>query len=221
MNRIEQKSGLALKFAGATVQVEVKGDDGVIEGYASKFGEIDRGNDMVMPGAYRSSLATKHAGAVKMLWQHDPSQPIGVWENIQEDETGLRVKGRLLTDVQKGREALVLLKAGVLDGLSIGYRTEDYGYVTEGGRTIRQLKKLDLWEISLVTFPMLLSARVAAKGDEDDPKFVEQVLRDAGVSRTAAKRIVAQGVKGGLRDAGYDGDLSAGLSAVFQSVIKG
>ncbi|REF69642.1 HK97 family phage prohead protease [Paracoccus versutus] len=221
MNRIEQKSGLDLKFAGAALAIDVKGDDGVIEGYASKFSEIDRGNDMVMPGAYRASIAAKRPGAVKMLWQHDPSQPIGFWETIQEDDTGLRVKGRLLTEVQRGREALVMLKAGVLDGLSIGYRTEDYGYVTEGGRTIRQLKKLDLWEISLVTFPMLPSARVAAKGDESDPKFVEQALRDAGLSRTAAKRIVAQGVKGAPRDAGDEGDLSAGLSAVFQSVIKG
>src|SRR5690606_25849567 len=154
------KSGLSLKSGAAAFQVEVKGDDGVIEGYASKFGEVDRGNDMVMAGAYRESLARKSAGAVKMLWQHDPAQPIGYWESLTEDETGLRVKGRLLTSIQKGREALEMLKAGILDGLSIGYRTQEHGYVTEGGRTIRQLKKLDLWEVSLVTFPMLASATV-------------------------------------------------------------
>lgn len=222
MNLFEQKSGLALKFAGAAVAIDVKGDDGLIEGYASKFGEIDRGNDMVMPGAYRASLGVKSATAVKMLWQHDPAQPIGVWESIQEDETGLRVKGRLLTEVQKGREALVLLKAGVLDGLSIGYRTEDYGYVTEGGRTVRQLKKLDLWEISLVTFPMLPSARVAAKAEDwRDPKFVEQYLREGGCSGSMAKAIANNGVKSAPREAGENGDLSTGLSAVFHSVIRG
>lgn len=222
MNRLQIKSGLSLKFAGAAMAIELKGDDGVIEGYASKFGEIDRGNDMVMPGAYRASLAAKRPQSVKMLWQHDPSQPIGIWEEMSEDETGLRVKGRILTGIQKGAEALLLLKAGILDGLSIGYRTQEHGYLTEGGRTIRQLKKLDLWEVSVVTFPMLPSATVSAKADDwRDPKFVEQYLREGGCSGSMAKAIANNGVKSAPREAGDGGEQAAEMSAIFDSFVKG
>lgn len=222
MTRLEVKNGLSLKFASAALSVEIKSDDGEIEGYASKFGEVDRGSDMVMPGAFRASLAAKKSIEVKMLWQHDPSQPIGVWDTIQEDETGLRVKGRILTGIHKGAEALLMLKAGILDGLSIGYRTEDYGYSTEGQRQVRQLKKLDLWEISLVTFPMLPSARVTAKADEwRDPRFVEQYLREGGCSASMAKAIANNGAKSAPREAGDGGDISDGLSAILQSAMKG
>ncbi len=139
-------------------------DGHVIEGYASVFGLADQGGDLVEAGAYAASLAAlKGAGrSVKMLWQHDPAQPIGVWDEVREDGRGLYVKGRLLRDVSKGREAATLIEAGAIDGLSIGYRTitackDDAGQ--------RRLKALDLWEVSLVTFPMLPQARVAAKSE--------------------------------------------------------
>ena len=85
-----------------------------IEGYASVFGVRDRGGDVVMPGAYAASLARMAAAGrrVKLLWQHDAAQPIGVWDEIAEDGHGLRVKGRLLTEVGRGREAVALLEAG-------------------------------------------------------------------------------------------------------------
>ncbi|MEO1000430.1 MAG: HK97 family phage prohead protease [Pseudomonadota bacterium] len=132
-----------------------------IEGYASLFGAEDQGGDVVMPGAYRASLTRlKAAGrSVKMLWQHDPAQPIGVWDAVEEDGRGLRVKGRLLTEVQAGREALALLRAGAVDGLSIGYRTLRAEKTGAG----RALHEVELWEVSLVTFPMLPEARAAAE----------------------------------------------------------
>ncbi|KPA22819.1 Caudovirus prohead protease [Shimia sp. SK013] len=113
-------------------------------------------------GAYAASLeALKLAGrSVKMLWQHDPAQPIGIWDEVNEDGRGLWVKGRLLTDVVKGREAAALIEAGAIDGLSIGYRTVR---ATKSEKGERLLQELELWEVSLVTFPMLPSARVAAK----------------------------------------------------------
>ena len=138
----------------------------VIEGYASLFGKRDQGNDVVMGGAYGASLARLAAAGrrVKMLWQHDPTQPIGVWDEVREDATGLWVKGRILGDVEKGREAVALLAAGAIDGLSIGYRTLR---AERDGKGRRRLVELDLWEVSLVTFPMLPDARVGAtKGDE-------------------------------------------------------
>jgi HK97 family phage prohead protease len=98
-----------------------------------------------------------------MLWQHDPSQPIGVWDEVVEDAKGLWVKGRLLDTIAKGREAAALIEVGAIDGLSIGYRTVRATKNTKGQRL---LEELELWEVSLVTFPMLPSARVAAKSED-------------------------------------------------------
>ena len=141
----------------------------VIAGYASLFGKTDQGGDVVAAGAYGKSLGK--GVKVKMLWQHDPTQPIGVWDEVREDDRGLWVKGRLLPDVAKAREAAALLAAGAIDGLSIGYRTIK-ARKDDAGK--RHLTELDLWEVSLVTFPMLPDARVGAKGDDPD----EATMRD-------------------------------------------
>jgi HK97 family phage prohead protease len=129
-----------------------------ISGYASLFGATDQGGDVVQAGAYGGSLAKLAASGrtVKMLWQHDPARPIGVWDEVREDARGLFVKGRLLLEVQAAREAHVLLKAGAIDGLSIGYRT----IRAEKAAGSRLLHEIELWEVSLVTFPMLPEARV-------------------------------------------------------------
>ena len=157
-------TGLEHKFARFGEALSVS-EDAVIEGYASLFGEADQGGDVVQKGAYAASLKALEQGGrrVKMLWQHDPSQPIGVWDEAREDARGLWVKGRLLESTQKGREAAALIAAGAIDGLSIGYRTRKAGKNEKGHRL---LTELELWEVSLVTFPMLPSARVAGKGDE-------------------------------------------------------
>ena len=141
-----------------------------VQGYASLFGVRDQGGDVVQKGAYAASLAALGASGrrVKMLWQHDPAQPIGVWDEVREDATGLWVKGRILVDVEKGREAAALLAAGAIDGLSIGYRTRR---AERDGKGQRLLAELELWEVSLVTFPMLPEARVAAKGDAQSPDW--------------------------------------------------
>ncbi len=138
--------------------------NGEIAGYASLFDVGDQSGDVVQKGAYLGSLERMKAtgGKVKMLWQHDPQQPIGVWETVFEDSKGLCVKGRLLNEVQAGREALALLKAGAIDGLSIGYRT----LRSEKSGAGRLLHEIELWEVSLVTFPMLSGARVAPSEDE-------------------------------------------------------
>lgn len=135
-----------------------------IKGYASFFGDVDQGNDVVQKGAYGASLKALKAAkrGVKMLWQHDPAHPIGVWDLVQEDAKGLFVRGRILQSVEKGREAIALIQAGAIDGLSIGYRTVKSSKNTKGQRL---LQELELWEVSVVTFPMLPSARVGAKAD--------------------------------------------------------
>jgi len=158
--------GLELKFCQSETAMQVT-DGTVIEGYASLFGLPDQGGDVVQPGAYKRSLERLAArgGTVKMLWQHDPAQPIGIWDEIFEDARGLYVKGRLLPDVARAREAAALIGAGAIDGLSIGYRTVTAEKDAKGQRL---LAELELWEVSLVTFPMLREARVAAKGESPD-----------------------------------------------------
>lgn len=154
---------LEYKFTGPARGLRVV-ESHEIAGYASIFGQRDRGGDTVVAGAYAASLARLAArgDTVRMLWQHDPGQPIGIWDEVREDATGLYVKGRLLPDVARAREAQALLAAGAVDGLSIGYRTIRAESVPGGGR---RLIELDLWEVSLVTFPMQTSARIDRKSD--------------------------------------------------------
>lgn len=160
-------SGLERKFArfGDGLSAE---DGGGISGYASLFGAEDQGGDVVRKGAYRASLRrlSDEGRQVKMLWQHDPAHPIGRWEEVREDAHGLWVKGRLLDSVAKGREAAALIAAGAIDGLSIGYRTKK---ATKNEKGQRLLTELELWEVSLVTFPMLPSARLTAKEESLQP----------------------------------------------------
>lgn len=151
-------SGLETKFQSFDVESGVDGST-KIYGYASVFDRPDQGGDVVQKGAYGACLQRMKAEgrSIKMLWQHDPSKPIGIWDEIIEDERGLYVKGHFLTDIQAGAEASILVAAGAIDGLSIGYRTKKAKKMPQGGRI---LSELDLWEISLVTFPMLPEARV-------------------------------------------------------------
>jgi HK97 family phage prohead protease len=173
------------KFARLGGEVSVT-DGTVIEGYASLFGKRDQGGDVVAAGAYGRSLKAlaEAGGRVKMLWQHDPAEPIGVWDEVREDGKGLYVKGRLLPDVGRAREAAALIAAGAIDGLSIGYRTVK---ATKDDQGRRRLDELELWEVSLVTFPMLPDARVGAKGE--DPEAA--LMRDLAAALTGARQRLA------------------------------
>src|SRR3954468_23069503 len=141
--------------------------DGTVEGYASLFGELDAARDMVMPGAFSRTLKSRGLRRIPMLFQHDPSEPVGVWLELVEDFRGLRARGKLIPDVARARELLALLRAGAIDGLSIGFRTVR-GRIDPATR-VRRILDLDLWEISIVTFPLLAGARVRAKGSSSSP----------------------------------------------------
>lgn len=175
--------------------------DGVFEGYASVFGVVDQGMDVVERGAFMKTLGKRK---IKMLWQHDTQQPIGVWDEVREDERGLFVRGRILKEVDKGREAMALLRAGAIDSMSIGYRAIES--IEEGGGRIRKLTEIDLFEISLVTFPMLPDAKITAVKSIKTEREFEAFLRDAGYSRKEATAITLHGFKAltGLREAGSD-----------------
>ncbi|WP_138465164.1 HK97 family phage prohead protease [Poseidonocella sp. HB161398] len=185
-------NGLEQKFCRFDEGVVVT-DGQEIEGYASLFGATDQGGDVVAKGAYAASLAALSATGrrVKLLWQHDPAQPIGVWTEVREDARGLYVKGRLLTEVEKGREAARLIEAGAIDGLSIGYRTVRASKDAEGRRV---LNEVELWEVSLVTFPMLPAARLSQPAAAKSGDSAEETLRDlAGVFRHARELLAGQG----------------------------
>lgn len=124
-------------------------------GYAAVFDRPDRGGDVVRAGAFARALA-RGAAKVPLLWQHDAGRPIGRIEYLKEDKRGLRVIARL-SGSGAGREAAALLKEGAVGGLSFGYRVRD-----ATGEAPRELKDLDLVEVSLVTFPMQPKARVHA-----------------------------------------------------------
>jgi HK97 family phage prohead protease len=140
--------------------------DGTFSGYASLFNKEDMGRDIVLPGAFRDSLRERGPAGIKLLYQHKPDEPIGIWESLAEDTRGLLAHGRLMLPVARAREALALMRAGALDGLSIGFRTVEGRRDARTG--IRRLARIDLWEISIVTFPLLPEARVAqVKSDAD------------------------------------------------------
>jgi len=125
-------------------------EDGTFEGYASIFGNKDSYNDIVHKGTFVDSLLKRKP---KLLWQHNRENVIGIYTEVKEDEKGLYVKGKLTLGVEKAKEAYALLKDGALDGLSIGYSLERGGYEIDAENEIRNIRKAELYEISLVTFP--------------------------------------------------------------------
>ncbi|RIA56769.1 HK97 family phage prohead protease [Dichotomicrobium thermohalophilum] len=166
--------------------VRVSETDGRVEGYASLFGVPDYGGDVVMPGAFAASLRRRGPCEVRFLFQHDPAQPIGVWDEIREDKRGLYVRGRLIGGVMRAREVAAMLRAGALDGLSIGFRTVRAD--RDPRLRTRRLHEIDLWEISVVTFPMLPGAKVSR-------------IEQAGATALAGVARRLQTMSSGLRQA--------------------
>ncbi|HXJ00564.1 MAG TPA: HK97 family phage prohead protease [Micropepsaceae bacterium] len=144
------------------VRLSGLGVDG-FEGYASVFGARDGIGDIVAPGAFAASLRRRGPSGVRMLYQHFAYEPIGVWDEIKEDARGLYVRGHLVMEVERARDVAALLREGALGGLSIGFKT--VRAKKEAATGTRTLLQVDLWEISVVTFPLLEAASVTAVGD--------------------------------------------------------
>lgn len=190
------------KMETKTISFDLKTDDekGRFSGFGAVYNNVDFGDDVIEPGAFAESLDMINNGKtrVPILWQHDWYEPIGHWENLKETEDGLRGDGLLLIDTdQKAMKAYGLIKHGSISGLSIGYSVRDFEMGKIGTRTIRRLKKLDLREISVVTFPMNDEARIdAVKAAEMTERQMERLLRrDAGLSQVVAKALLAGGFK--------------------------
>ena len=176
-------------------EIKAVNADGTVEGYGSVFGVRDNYDDVIAKGAFIQSLKDhKAAGTMPaMLWQHDADKPIGIWTEMVEDEKGLRIKGQLAMETVKGKEAHALLKMGAINGLSIGFMSKQWAYDRE--TEVRTLTEIDLWEVSLVTFPANEKARVTNVKSADEmatPKDAEKALRDAGFSKADATALVSR-----------------------------
>lgn len=200
-----------MKTKDFALQVKDLSEDGTFEGYGSVHGNVDSYGERVMPGAFTASLAKhkREGTSVLMLWQHDASEPIGVWEDLAEDAKGLWGKGRLILEVQKAREVHALMKRKAIGGLSIGYRE----IKTTPDGNVRNLEELDLFEISPVSFPANRRARIEAvksermeefarrlrDGDPMPIKEFEDILREAGVPKSMAVAIASHGYAKAIR----------------------
>ena len=219
---MKHKQTASLKSRDFHFQIKAVEKNGFFSGYGSVFGVVDSYREIVAPGAFSASLATRAASGRKLpiLWQHRSDQPLGVYEVAKEDATGLYLEGRLLVDdVVQAREAHALMKAGALTGLSIGYYVQADEY--DEKERIRTLTKLALEETSLVTFPANDEARVdsvksrIARGDSLSLPEFESFLREAGFSKSQAAAIAGRGYKH-LLDRSESG--SAGLLQSLQTL---
>lgn len=185
-------------FAFELKEVTEAGD---FTGYGAIFGNVDLGGDLIEKGAFSASIAELKASgrALPALWSHWVDEPIGVYKEFSEDDRGLLLKGTLALDVQRASEVRSLAKMGAVTGMSIGYEIKDGGsyYDNQG---VRHLTNLDLWEVSLVTFPMNPKAQISAvKGIPMTERQFEKLLRDAGFSKGQALGIIACGYNEGLK----------------------
>lgn len=202
------------------LKIKTVSDTGEFSGYGSVFGVKDSYSDIVEPKAFEKSLASwkSKGGLPALLWQHKHDEPIGIYTKMEEDENGLYVEGRLLIDDDPvAKRAHAHLKAGSVTGLSIGYALNDYEYDKDKGAYL--LKDIDLWEVSLVTFPANDQARIdevknaLEHGEIPSEKTIERALRDVGFSRSQAKKFMAKGFNG-LRDAEEKADLETLLKQI-------
>lgn len=198
--------------------------DGSFSGYASLFDKIDLGRDVVERGAFERSIKTRGAAGIRMLYQHDPGEPIGRWTEVREDARGLFVRGRLSEGVKRAREVLALMKSGALDGLSIGFRAVRAKADAKTG--VRHIVEADLWEISVVTFPMQPGARVErVKGFghtrlPTTREFERWLTRDAGLTRGEARTVIAKGFVELTRERDAARGTEQGLAATIRAAAR-
>lgn len=224
--RLERKKA-SLKIRDFGLDVKAVNEDGSFTGYGSVFGVEDSYGEVVAPGAFAESLVeiAQKGRPIPVLWQHRSDQPIGIYSSLREDDTGLYVEGMLLKDaVRQAGESYALMKAGAVSGLSIGYYVRQSLY--DEKTNVRTLLKLDLVEISLVTFPANDEARIdavkskIAHGELPSLNEFERFLREAGFSKTKAAVIANRGLAHLLRsesagDQANEPEATKALSAVL------
>lgn len=215
---------------------ELKFDEGEAEemtfsGYGAVFDNMDAYGDVISKGAFKASIAEAKKTGIwpAMLSQHggwgmdsDSMTPIGIWTSLQEDDHGLHVDGKL-AETPRGQEAYTLLKMKprpAYNGLSIGYYPVEWSMGTKPDEPRRTLKKIRLVEVSLVTFPANDQARINQVKVSPDPRSLEKLLCDAGLSRSQAKALLAEGYNAAFRACDEPNDAGEELKALLRKNIS-
>jgi HK97 family phage prohead protease len=181
-----------LEYKYVPLELEEKGlEEGGVRGIAAAYNNVDHGGDVILPGAFQDAISKGQK--LKMLWQHDPSEVIGVWDKLTDSPKGLRVEGRFIKGIRRADEAQILLKEAAIDGISIGYRSKKFDFMKTEKGMVRQLKEVELFEASIVTFPMNPKAVVTDVKQLSAPREVETILRNAGVPAAFAKLVASHG----------------------------
>ena len=230
-NILERKDGPDLDAKAGAIPISIKAitEDGEFEGYGSTFGNVDRGMDMVQAGAFRRTLKEKKLSSIKMLRDHDTRKVVGKWLELREDERGLYCRGKLFATgdgaIQLARETLTLMREQALDALSMGYRTVKAAWNEETG--VRKLLDVDLWEVSIVTFPMNEMATVDAVKNDLTQRDIERILREGGAPNEFAKMVAIHGYDeatkrlGSRREGGDSGKNIAEMIRKINADMKG
>ncbi len=203
-------------------------EDGEFKGHAAVFGNVDQGGDMIIEGAFANTLRSNRK--VRVLWNHSSADPIGHPVQMQEDNVGLFVRGKLNQEVQRGREARALLKSGDIDGMSIGFQVAKNGAEFDEDTGIFKLKELKLREFSIVTFPMNeLAITTGIKSEraaiDSVRKFEEFLLDTTTFTKNQCVAIASCGFKSanlgepGAGDSDNSGDPGLDFEAA-QAAIK-
>lgn len=227
---MKRKSASGLQTRDFNFDIKAVEKDGFFSGYGSVFGVKDSYGEIVAPGAFKASINARAERGRKLpiLWQHRSGEPLGVYEVVKEDSTGLYMEGRLLVnDVAQAKEAQALMKAGAVTGLSIGYYVKADSWNEKD--KVRTLTEVDLQETSIVTFPANDEARVEVVKSMDHiiksgrvptlPEF-EDFLCEAGFSKTQAKAIAGHGLRKLLDRCEADGKSSDALQLLNSFSLK-
>lgn len=218
---------LTTKRLDAPLTIKSVSETGEFEGYGSIFGNKDSHGDIVLSGAFQKSLEQwqEKGRYPALLWQHNMNEPIGIYTEMREDEQGLYVKGQLLIDADPlAKRAHAHMKAGSLSGMSIGYILNDWEY--SGDKEAWLLKEIDLWEVSLVTFPSNEAARISNvkhaldRGEMPRPSDVERALREVGFTKSQAKAFMAEGY-GAISPRDADGNTALTILENLKSRLRG
>ena len=176
-------------------------DAGNFEGYAAVFNNVDLGDDVILPGAF-TKVKTTRSGKLKLALYHDLTRLVGLADFTQDDH-GLLVKGKVNQAVSYAKDAYELMKAGILDSMSIGFNTIKADFEERAGRTIRVIKEAELWEASFVPFGMNPAAQVLTV--KSDIRLFENALRDRmGLSQKEAAAVASLGYPALRRDGGSE-----------------
>lgn len=216
------------KIRDFALDVKEVSEEGEFNGYASVYDVIDSYREVVAPGAFANTLRKWNSKGrlPPALWQHRSGEPVGPFTRMYEDSKGLYVEGKLLVnDVQRAREARALMQAKAIGGMSIGFSTVVEEWNSES--KLLTLKEIDLWEVSIVTFPANEAAQIEAvkshfAGGLPNVREFEEFLREAGFSKSHATAIATHGLGRLLREAeGRSGEVDAKsiIDDVFKSPI--